>query len=623
MSLKWRRLRTALEGRDLAADISFVQKVVSYRSGKTYTAVPIEEKWRIINQRLWALGKVSQGNTFTPYYDSGDAYRSMWDAVDAAKEEVRWQTYICKDDNVGRTTVAKLEAAADRGVRVELLYDCGGNITGRSRLTGGLRSRSNEDNTRVQVHVHRPFFAAMWNYLKGGMRWQDSPALRNHRKILVTDRSEAFVGGLNIGDDYCAVAVGGNGRFRDTQCRVCGPAVKDILEVFDDTLQPTPVAPRSEWSKLLSPVALDSMQRATRAAGRNLQRGGQSIVSGLRHLGASTSRTFRSEKDKKRLTQIRNTVSGLYETSSSYAKGSPEERAALRKSIRAKLRSRAGAMQLTPEEQHALVERVKAKASLLRARLFERVSSNAQLRLDELRLLGVEASRGYFPPCDDTQPIPEVIAFKDTPSTTQIMGCNPLTRDWTIPMTLTLITKGAHRRVWVTTPYYLPHQRLTAAVISAARRGVDVRVIAGSYSTTDPWFMWYASQHVTMRLLRAGVRIYEFEGGQIMHAKTVVVDSVWCSVGSYNWDVLSNKLLEASVTTFGVAEASEMEDHFRRDLARSKELTIDRFQSRSLFLKFKCAFFYYGMRFGEKLGFWDYIDRHLSTSVDPLKVKRS
>ena len=624
MSLRWRRLKAALEGRDLGADLSFVQKVVSYRSGKHYTAVPIEDKWRIINDRLRPLGKVSTGNTFEAYYDSGDSYRAMWAAVDNAKEEVRWQTYICKDDNVGRITVGKLEAAADRGAKVELLYDCGGNITGRSRLTGGLLSRAQEGDADVRVVVHRPFFIAMWNYLRGGMQWQDSPALRNHRKILVVDKgTEAFVGGLNIGDDYCSKEVGGNGRFRDTQCRVVGPAVKDILDVFEDTLHPTSGVARPPWSKLLSPVAMQNVAWATTAAGHHIQKGSQTLVSGLRHLGASTSRTFGSERNRPRLARIRSTVNDLFETSSSYARGTKEDRVCLRRSIRAKLRSKAGALQLTPEEQHAIVNTVRAKAALLRARLLERVSSNAHHRLEEVRLLGVEASRGYFPPCDDSQPIPEAAVFKGVPPTTQVMTCNPLTRDWTIPMSLTLVTKGAHRRVWVTTPYYLPHQRLTAAAISAARRGVDVRVMAGSYSTTDPWFMWYASQHITMRLLRAGVRIYEFEGGQIMHAKTVVVDSVWSSVGSYNWDVLSNKLLEASVTTFGTEEASQLEDHFRRDMARSRELTIEQFQQRSWFLRFKCVFFYYGMRFGEKLGFWDYIDRHLSTSVAPLKARRS
>ncbi|RTL27854.1 MAG: hypothetical protein EKK49_16620, partial [Rhodocyclaceae bacterium] len=196
----------------------------------------IDERWGRINDTLATLGRTSTGTTLTPYYDTGDAYRAMWKAVDEAQRRVVWQTFIFDDDVVGKTTLRKLMAACERGVEVEFLYDAGGTFNGGT-LTGRRRLTAELIQAGAKVIEYRPFHRHFFRYFASGMKWRLSPGLRNHRKVLVVDDRVAFIGGLNVGDDYAAKSVGGNGRFRDTMCCVEGAeALAHMREVCVDTV---------------------------------------------------------------------------------------------------------------------------------------------------------------------------------------------------------------------------------------------------------------------------------------------------------------------------------------------------------------------------------------------------
>lgn len=623
-------------------DYNMLRKAYARTLSSEYRHRPFAEKWGAILDALRPLQRVSTGNTVTPYYDTGDAYRAMWSSVEGAKESVKWQTYICKDDVVGKKTIGLIEDAHDRGLNVELLYDCGGNITGRTRLTQGLvhrQKQSEEEGSeekgkaaaaadastkkRANVIAFRPFMVNFFRYYRHGMRWQHSPALRNHRKILIVDEKEGYAGGLNIGDDYCATSCGGNGRFRDTHCKVTGPAVQHLMEVYADTINPSrPKDGAAPWRTITAASArrrLQYLNAKARQTTQNTLSLTKELTMGysartLQRMRAAASRRgaqlrhydFRSFRHPFSALRNGDVWRGGAAGVGVGASGPPTRSELAKGSIRL-MKARASSTARTVLATTANTAcAVGHKAADAVEHTLERVVGAASERSDTL----------YAQPASDDAPIPEAEAFAKTPPITQILMCNPLTLDWSLPMAMWLVTNDAHRRVWVTTPYYLPHRKLTAAIVAAARRGVDVRIVAGSRNTTDPWFMWYASQFVTQRFLQAGVRVYEFEGGQIMHAKTVVVDSVWSSVGSYNWDVMSNKLMEVSVTTFGTAEAAEMEGHFRRDLAKSREISLEEFMNRSLFRRFQCAFFYYGMRFAEWMSFWNYYDKQIDTNQE-------
>ncbi|HET7584356.1 MAG TPA: phospholipase D-like domain-containing protein [Gemmatimonadaceae bacterium] len=144
---------------------------------------------------------------------------------------------------------------------------------------------------------------------------------------------------------------------------------------------------------------------------------------------------------------------------------------------------------------------------------------------------------------------------------------------------LALSLAGASHTLYVTNSYFVPDDDFVALLIAAARRGVDVRVLtAGEH--TDIGVTRYAGRALYERLLRAGVRVYEYRPTMI-HAKTLVVDGVWSSVGTMNFDTRSVAFNEESNllvqdARFGAA----MDSLFLSDLRFSTEITLGNFARR-------------------------------------------
>jgi cardiolipin synthase len=130
---------------------------------------------------------------------------------------------------------------------------------------------------------------------------------------------------------------------------------------------------------------------------------------------------------------------------------------------------------------------------------------------------------------------------------------------------------GARSRVWLTIGYFVPDPGIKQALIQAARRGVDVRLVLPGYS--DFWAPVYAGRSHYKELLAAGVHIHEWREA-LMHAKTAVIDSKWSSIGSTNLDWRSFvHNYEADLVVLDAGFAHEMEERFRRDMAAA--VTID------------------------------------------------
>src|SRR5262249_10252520 len=94
----------------------------------------------------------------------------------------------------------------------------------------------------------------------------------------------------------------------------------------------------------------------------------------------------------------------------------------------------------------------------------------------------------------------------------------------------------SRRSVWITQAYFAANGEFRDALARAARRGCDVRLLVPANS--DVGLLYYASRHEYGHLLKAGVRIFEYQG-TVLHAKTAVVDGVWSTVGSSNLDYQS------------------------------------------------------------------------------------
>ncbi|WP_028240621.1 phospholipase D-like domain-containing protein [Stutzerimonas azotifigens] len=145
---------------------------------------------------------------------------------------------------------------------------------------------------------------------------------------------------------------------------------------------------------------------------------------------------------------------------------------------------------------------------------------------------------------------------------------------------LVLSVAQARRRVWLTTPYFLPSRKLRRMLIRAARRGVDVRLVLTGRNTDHPPVR-YAGQRFYPRLLRSPIRIYEYQP-HFSHLKMVLVDD-WVSIGSCNFDHWNLRWnLEANLEALDPEFCSQVVDCFERDMALSERVDLRSWKSRPL-----------------------------------------
>lgn len=126
----------------------------------------------------------------------------------------------------------------------------------------------------------------------------------------------------------------------------------------------------------------------------------------------------------------------------------------------------------------------------------------------------------------------------------------------------------ARQRIWATTPYFVPDRRLRTELASAARRGVDVRILVPLRS--DVRLVQWASRSAYRALLHAGVKVLEYQP-RVLHAKTMIVDNSWCTVGTANLDYRSFNLnLEINLVSRCVALTELLAAQFEFDMTRSE-----------------------------------------------------
>jgi cardiolipin synthase len=129
------------------------------------------------------------------------------------------------------------------------------------------------------------------------------------------------------------------------------------------------------------------------------------------------------------------------------------------------------------------------------------------------------------------------------------------------------VIKAARHSVLITNAYFLPDRGLRRMLGRAAARGVDVRVIVPGHS--DVRLIEWASLYVLRRLAARGVKVLRWRGVMV-HAKTAVVDGVWATIGSYNFDAQSRfNNLEVTVEILDPEIGEVMARQFEGDAAAS------------------------------------------------------
>ncbi|MGH8886565.1 MAG: phospholipase D-like domain-containing protein [Egibacteraceae bacterium] len=140
---------------------------------------------------------------------------------------------------------------------------------------------------------------------------------------------------------------------------------------------------------------------------------------------------------------------------------------------------------------------------------------------------------------------------------------------------------GSRERLWLTTGYFAPRQAFVDALIAAVSRAVDVRILVnGPHNHRE--VARQAGQTCFAQLLKAGVRIFEYQK-TFLHAKTLVIDDSWATVGTNNFNNRSFALNdEITLSTWDKSIAAELADHFLDDLDASIELDLEGWSKRPL-----------------------------------------
>ena len=193
---------------------------------------PFQTEWSERISKLRALEQLAHipfidGNRVELLIDGEAIFESIFDGINAAEDYLLVQFYIVRDDTRGRELQQRLIEKAREGVRVYVLFDSIGSLDLSSSYIRELSEAGVEIRSFLQ---HKS--------------WIDRFQLnfRNHRKLVVADGKVAWVGGMNIGDEY------ESDGWRDTHLRIDGPAVLNLqLTFLEDWRWVTEDMPTVSW----------------------------------------------------------------------------------------------------------------------------------------------------------------------------------------------------------------------------------------------------------------------------------------------------------------------------------------------------------------------------------------
>jgi cardiolipin synthase len=165
----------------------------------------------------------------------------------------------------------------------------------------------------------------------------------------------------------------------------------------------------------------------------------------------------------------------------------------------------------------------------------------------------------------------------------QVIPTGPTMEGDAIQILLTTIY-AARRTLTITTPYFVPEEALLTALVSAARRGVDVTLLVPE--RVDSLLVRLASQPHMGELLTNGVKVVLFRGG-LLHTKSIVVDREISLIGSLNLDPRSIYLnFEITLAVYDSAFATELDKLHRHYAAAAVPMSLADWRRRSLFKRF-------------------------------------
>ncbi|MHA6482012.1 cardiolipin synthase [Paenibacillus sp. strain BS8-2] len=167
----------------------------------------------------------------------------------------------------------------------------------------------------------------------------------------------------------------------------------------------------------------------------------------------------------------------------------------------------------------------------------------------------------------------------------QLVASGPDTEYQEIKNAYIKMIYAAKETICLQTPYFVPDESLMTALRIAALSGVKVSIMLPS--KPDHFFVYWATHSYLGELLASGTKVYLYEHG-FLHAKTLVVDGKVASVGTANLDIRSFKLnFEMNAFIYDAETAAELAGIFGDDVENSRELTLEAYNDRPLFNRFR------------------------------------
>lgn len=170
----------------------------------------------------------------------------------------------------------------------------------------------------------------------------------------------------------------------------------------------------------------------------------------------------------------------------------------------------------------------------------------------------------------------------------QIAASGPDT-DWAniMDVMFSAIT-SANNYIYLTTPYFIPNDEFIMALQIASRSGIEVKLLIPDES--DSWIAKHATNSYLQRLFDANIKVYRYTKGFI-HAKTMVVDNVFSTIGTSNMDYRSFKInFEINAVIYDKETSIDLKKDFINDLNNAEEMIPENWPKRSNFEKLKEAY---------------------------------
>ena len=184
--------------------------------------------------------------------------------------------------------------------------------------------------------------------------------------------------------------------------------------------------------------------------------------------------------------------------------------------------------------------------------------------------------------------LPKHKSASQKPVAVQIAASGP-DSDWANIMEVMFCAiNSARESILITTPYFIPNNAIMTALTTASRSGVEVKIILPYES--DSWAAQYATDSYIEECLNSGIVINRYRKG-FVHAKTLVIDDMFTSIGTANMDYRSFSMnFEINALVYDKGINQQMRKQFNIDLEDCDEVTRERWKNRNLNRRLKESF---------------------------------